>query len=89
MESSIAKRDKIGVQDFVLLEDYRSETAFVENLKKRYHENLIYVSMDVLSCCIITLLMYRHTLEAYWCQLTRTRPLKVCTALTRCQNIAE
>ena len=46
MESSIAKRDKIGVQDFVLLEDFRSESAFVENLKKRYHENLIYVSRE-------------------------------------------
>ncbi|XP_065890245.1 unconventional myosin-Ic-like [Dysidea avara] len=42
MESQLAKRDKIGVQDFVLLEDYRSENAFVENLKKRYQENLIY-----------------------------------------------
>jgi len=49
MESSIAKRDKIGVQDFVLLEDYRSENAFVENLKKRYHENLIYVSVELLN----------------------------------------
>ena len=47
MESSIAKRDKIGVQDFVLLEDYTSEAAFVENLRKRYYENLIYVSIEM------------------------------------------
>lgn len=57
MESSIAKRDKIGVQDFVLLEDYRSEAAFVENLRKRYYENLIYVSVEVFSRCIILLIL--------------------------------
>jgi len=35
-------RDRVGVQDFVLLEDYKSENAFVANLQKRYNENLIY-----------------------------------------------
>ena len=61
MESSIAKRDKIGVQDFVLLEDYKSEAAFVENLRKRYYENLIYVSMDLFTRCIILVI-----LDIYW-----------------------
>lgn len=63
MESSIAKRDKIGVQDFVLLEDFKSETAFVENLKKRYHENLIYVSMALLSVLVFS---YCMLLDVHW-----------------------
>ena len=57
MESQLAKRDKIGVQDFVLLEDYRSENAFVENLKKRYQENLIYVSYDIQNLHFISVLI--------------------------------
>lgn len=46
MENLLHARDKVGVQDFVLLEDYTNERAFVENLRKRFQENLIYV------CCI-------------------------------------
>jgi myosin heavy subunit len=34
--------EKCGVGDFVLLEDYRSEQAFLENLEKRFRNNLIY-----------------------------------------------
>ena len=37
-------KDRTGVQDAVLLEDYESEDAFIANLKKRYQNNLIYVS---------------------------------------------
>ena len=37
-------RDRIGVQDFVLLEDYKNVDAFLENLRKRFNANLIYVS---------------------------------------------
>ena len=44
MESELQARDRIGVQDFVLLEDFRSEDAFLENLRKRYKSDLIYVS---------------------------------------------
>lgn len=44
MESGLHTRDKAGVQDFVLLEDYTSEDAFIDNLKKRYDSDLIYVS---------------------------------------------
>jgi myosin-1 len=44
MENDLAKRDHVGVQDFILLEDYTHPEAFVENLKKRFTENLIYVS---------------------------------------------
>jgi myosin-1 len=42
METHLQDRDRVGVQDAVLLEDYTSEVAFVENLQKRFKENLIY-----------------------------------------------
>ncbi|CAG2180893.1 unnamed protein product, partial [Oppiella nova] len=35
-------RDRVGVEDFVLLEDYTNPNAFIDNLKKRFKENLIY-----------------------------------------------
>ena len=44
MESSLAARDHVGVQDFVLLHDHKSEDEFIENLKKRFGNDLIYVS---------------------------------------------
>ena len=43
MESALTARDRVGVQDFVLLENHTSEQAFLENLRKRFKENLIYV----------------------------------------------
>ncbi|CAG6007766.1 unnamed protein product [Menidia menidia] len=42
MESALTARDRVGVQDFVLLENYTSEAAFIENLRKRFKESLIY-----------------------------------------------
>ncbi|KYN41072.1 Myosin-IB [Trachymyrmex septentrionalis] len=42
MERGLHERDRVGVQDFVLLEDFRSESAFIDNLRKRFKENLIY-----------------------------------------------
>lgn len=47
MESALTARDRVGVQDFVLLENFTSEAAFIENLRKRFKENLIYVSGGV------------------------------------------
>lgn len=44
MERGLHERDRVGVQDFVLLEDFENEEAFIENLRKRFRENLIYVS---------------------------------------------
>lgn len=44
MERGLHERDRVGVQDFVLLEDFRSEAAFIDNLRKRFNEDLIYVS---------------------------------------------
>ena len=48
MESVLEGREKTGVPDAILLEDYLSEAAFIDNLKKRYYENLIYVSLVLL-----------------------------------------
>ncbi|XP_016133748.1 unconventional myosin-Ic-like [Sinocyclocheilus grahami] len=42
MENALTARDRVGVQDFVLLENHTSEVAFIENLRKRFKENLIY-----------------------------------------------
>lgn len=44
MEYSLEDRGRIGVSDAVLLEDYTSQEAFVDNLEKRFKEKLIYVS---------------------------------------------
>lgn len=41
MEKKI--RDHVGVQDFVLLEDY-TEDSFIANLRKRAEADSIYVS---------------------------------------------
>jgi myosin-1 len=48
MEDILHARDKVGVEDFVLLENYKDQNAFIENLRKRFKENLIYVSLDFL-----------------------------------------
>ncbi|KAF6200600.1 hypothetical protein GE061_005043 [Apolygus lucorum] len=42
MERSLHDRDRVGVQDSVLLDNYRSDEAFLENLRKRFKENIIY-----------------------------------------------
>ncbi|XP_050315844.1 unconventional myosin IC [Anthonomus grandis grandis] len=42
MESNLEHRDRVGVPDAVLLDDYTSETAFVNNLEKRFKEDVIY-----------------------------------------------
>lgn len=47
MERGLHDRDRVGVQDQVLLENYQSEDAFIDNLQKRFKENLIYVSKRI------------------------------------------
>ncbi|XP_045023570.1 LOW QUALITY PROTEIN: unconventional myosin IC-like [Daphnia magna] len=42
MEKDLHVRDRVGVQDFVLLENHTSEEDFIENLQKRSKEELIY-----------------------------------------------
>ncbi|KAH9389795.1 Unconventional myosin-Ih [Tyrophagus putrescentiae] len=39
---NLHQRDKVGVDDFVLLENFEDKDAFLENLRKRYKENIIY-----------------------------------------------
>ncbi|XP_034048417.1 LOW QUALITY PROTEIN: unconventional myosin-Ih [Thalassophryne amazonica] len=48
MEASLTARDRVGIQDFVLLDAYTSENAFLKNLRKRFHENLIYTYIGTL-----------------------------------------
>lgn len=47
---NLHQRDKVGVDDFVLLENFEDKDAFLENLRKRYKENIIYVRLVV---CVI------------------------------------
>ncbi|KAK9881585.1 hypothetical protein WA026_016457 [Henosepilachna vigintioctopunctata] len=42
MERELHHRDRVGVQDAVLLENYTDEAEFIGNLKKRFKEDLIY-----------------------------------------------
>ncbi|CRK97386.1 CLUMA_CG010776, isoform A [Clunio marinus] len=42
MERDLNEREKAGVPDAVLLEDYTNENIFLENLEKRFGENIIY-----------------------------------------------
>lgn len=86
MESALTARDRVGVQDFVLLENHNSEAAFIENLRRRFRENLIYVMQPVFSkiflqnkcswCAEIWmrfLVWLRRTLAQCWCQWTLTK----------------
>lgn len=43
MERDLNERDKAGVPDAVLLENYEDEEVFIGNLEKRFKENIIYV----------------------------------------------
>lgn len=45
MEKGLHERDRVGLQDFLLLENYQSEEAFIDNLRKRFQGDLIYVSI--------------------------------------------
>ncbi|XP_044296365.1 unconventional myosin-Ih [Varanus komodoensis] len=48
MEGALIARDRVGVQDLVLLDSHTSESAFLDNLCKRYRENLIYTYIGTL-----------------------------------------
>jgi hypothetical protein len=37
------QRHQVGLDDFVLLEDFTNQDAFIENLRSRYHSDIIYV----------------------------------------------
>ena len=46
MENQISLRNLKGLDDFLLLENYDDENAFIENLRKRFNEKIIYVSLN-------------------------------------------
>ncbi|KAG9261555.1 unconventional myosin-Ic [Astyanax mexicanus] len=48
LEGALTARDRVGIQDFVLLDAHNSETAFLDNLKKRFLEDLIYTYIGTL-----------------------------------------
>ncbi|XP_028851271.1 unconventional myosin-Ih [Denticeps clupeoides] len=48
LEGALIARDRVGIQDFVLLDSHTSETAFLDNLKKRFSEDLIYTYIGTL-----------------------------------------
>lgn len=80
MEGALTARDRVGIQDFVLL-DETTEVAFLGNLQKRFSKDLIYVSLGqdffnpagdkrmliILSHC------FRLTSAHYWCQSIPTK----------------
>ncbi|XP_040897937.1 unconventional myosin-Ih [Toxotes jaculatrix] len=47
MEGALTARDRVGIQDFVLLDD-TTEAAFLSNLKKRFSKDLIYTYIGTL-----------------------------------------
>lgn len=44
MENALEDREAVGVPDAVLLDDPNDTDAFIENLRKRFRGDLIYVS---------------------------------------------
>ncbi|KAJ8005944.1 hypothetical protein DPEC_G00123140 [Dallia pectoralis] len=48
MEGALTARDRVGIQDFVLLDAHTSENAFLDNLKKRFNKDLIYTYIGTL-----------------------------------------
>lgn len=41
--SQLNKSKRVGLDDFVLLEQYDNEEAFIENLRLRHQSDIIYV----------------------------------------------
>ncbi|KAJ3605608.1 hypothetical protein NHX12_027653 [Muraenolepis orangiensis] len=56
MEGALTARDRVGVQDLVLLDAHTSESAVLDNLRKRFHESLIYTYIGTL---LVSLNPYR------------------------------
>lgn len=55
MENALENRDTIGVADAVLLDDPDNTEEFIENLRKRFRGDIIYVRKI---CCFFFLLIY-------------------------------
>jgi hypothetical protein len=66
------ERDVVGVQDFVLLENYESEEAFIKNLQDRFRSDLIYVSTvarhaGVVWCGVLCCVVWCDVWCDVWC----------------------
>ncbi|XP_076854557.1 unconventional myosin-Ih [Brachyhypopomus gauderio] len=48
LEGALTARDKVGIQDLVLLDAHNSEGAVLDNLKTRFSEDLIYTYIGTL-----------------------------------------
>lgn len=72
MEGALTARDRVGIQDFVLL-DETTDAAFLSNLKKRFSRDLIYVSLGKQLLkgelgAYFFLFPWLH-LDGFWCEL--------------------
>jgi len=56
MENAFESRDTLGVHDAVLLEDPNNTEEFIENLRKRFRGDIIYVRENHSCICIIKVL---------------------------------
>lgn len=65
MENVLHIRDKVGLQDFLLLENFKDEESFIENLRKRFHENLIYVSAPLAGLRVLLLIEIGKSRKLY------------------------
>ena len=68
MEGALTARDRVGVQDFVLLEDFQSENAFIGNLRKRFKEKHIYVSKvenTIIYFLLCVICCYKFVFQTY------------------------
>lgn len=50
MENALENRDTVGVADAVLLDDPDNTEEFIENLRKRFRTDIIYVSGSAKIC---------------------------------------
>lgn len=73
MEGALTARDRVGIQDFVLL-DETTDAAFLSNLTKRFSKDLIYVSVRNVLICVhhndynANFNSIRPTLAHCWCR---------------------
>jgi hypothetical protein len=66
--------DTVGVQDVVMLEDFRSEDAFIANLRQRFQQDLIYTYGTASLYCWCALVS-RGLWQLYWQRLRLSQPV--------------
>jgi hypothetical protein len=55
------EQDCVGVRDTVMLEDFRSDKVFNDNLENRFNKDLIYVSVETVGLTHVPLLSAADT----------------------------